>query len=1265
MDLIKLLDVADPRHIKDTINLLIQDTASFETRVGNIAEHAESVAEQALESSASVATAAAQAVVDTKVDKIVGKGLSTEDYTTAEKQKLAGLENYVDTEINARVDQVEAEVATKVDKVTGKGLSTNDYTDAEKQKLANLASYESDPVFAASPAAGISAQDILDWNAKQDAINDLVTIRSGAAAGATAVQDANYVHTDNNYTTAEKNKLAGIDLTPYSLISETGSKIVLELDSTDYKITAKLKDKNDVVISTSNAIDLPLESVVVGGSYDSTNQKIILTLENGNTIDVPVGALISGLQSEITSSNKLDADLVDDTNAAHKFVLATDKSAWNAKYDKPSGGIPDTDLAEKYVKQVDGSNTYVYGKVDYENTEGVIPYSAALASAGYLVARHTDGHVMVPQTPTQANHAVSKSHLDSNFLSFTDSEQTLTSEQQGLVRSKIGAGSSTFSGSYVDLSNKPTINTNNSSSLATNSAESIETSINLHKISKTGKLADTIKDSSNRVVTDAEKTTWNTHYNNGIVNAQSSKRWIPKTWYGLTDFAGSHIWTDGENIYCSQNSTHYKLNKLTDTWEAVTFTGLTSFDGQLIWNLGEHTYYSYGTSQYELNKETRTWTAKTWSGLTSFDARQIWVNNTHKSYEGSTYSGPYVFYSNGSSHYILDIGTSTWSSFSFSGLSSFYGQDVWSDGVDIYCSSSNGTYMLTSARVWSSKSLGMSVARNDMWTDGNDWYYCSYSGGLTWLYKFNPVKKYWESAGYLEINLGASVYPHWNIWTDGEHTYYSNGTTQYVLNISKTTVPHLETSARTNANKIDWIKPILRDLKNSKQDAITSTNKLDYSLLSNTPTIPTKTSDLTNDGDGTSNFARLSDLPTVPTSIDGMSGGTLTSALILTGGDGASGVANIQLDTNGQITAKNTTSTLFGRSNATTLLLGHSSHALTIRGSATRPTYNGNSMALYSDIPSVPVTDVQLNGSSVVSSGVANVKALPNYSLSIGSTNGGNPRQVKFLSVNYTSYDGNNACFVKLGAMCSHGNGASYTFMDDIFIGVSSTGSVICNVYKYFQQETTLDGVTRNYGDVFYTIDTTNKVVDFYILLGQYSTANFTPYTKIGATTTTGITQYSGTPTYYSSGTKTWATGNSTLYARLSDIPTVNNATLTIQKNGSSVATFTANASSNVTANISVPTNISASPAIGYGTTVTSGSTSISNGTYYIFGRGSTGSGTWYKISVGGTEVVAYRNVNQGYGSSNLWLSGFVTVTTAQTITHNLSGCWYQKLSLS
>ncbi len=45
--------------------------------------------------------------------------------------------------------------------------------------------------------------------------------------------------------------------------------------------------------------------------------------------------------------------------------------------------------------------------------------------------------------------------------------------------------------------------------------------------------------------------------------------------------------------------------------------------------------------------------------------------------------------------------------------------------------------------------------------------------------------------------------------------------------------------------------------------------------------------------------------------------------------------------------------------------------------------------------------------------------------------------------------------------------------------------------------------------------------------------------------------------------------------ATMTDVPTVNNATLTIQKNGTTVNSFTANASSNVTANITVPTTAS------------------------------------------------------------------------------------------
>ena len=107
----------------------------------------------------------------------------------------------------------------------------------------------------------------------------------------------------------------------------------LDVNTTTYVVTATLKDQDGTTLST-DTIDLPLESVVVNGSYDSVNKKIILTLENGNTVEFSVADLVSWLQSEITSSNKLDADLVDDSTSTNKFVTASDKTTWDWKQDK-------------------------------------------------------------------------------------------------------------------------------------------------------------------------------------------------------------------------------------------------------------------------------------------------------------------------------------------------------------------------------------------------------------------------------------------------------------------------------------------------------------------------------------------------------------------------------------------------------------------------------------------------------------------------------------------------------------------------------------------------------------------------------------------------------------------------------------------------------------------------------------------------------------------------------------------------------------------
>ena len=54
--------------------------------------------------------------------------------------------------------------------------------------LDGLIESETDPIFTASAASGITSNDITNWNGKQDSISDLAAIRSGAALGATSVQ---------------------------------------------------------------------------------------------------------------------------------------------------------------------------------------------------------------------------------------------------------------------------------------------------------------------------------------------------------------------------------------------------------------------------------------------------------------------------------------------------------------------------------------------------------------------------------------------------------------------------------------------------------------------------------------------------------------------------------------------------------------------------------------------------------------------------------------------------------------------------------------------------------------------------------------------------------------------------------------------------------------------------------------------------------------------------------------------------------------------
>ena len=184
----------------------------------------------------------------------------------------------------------------------------------------------------------------------------------------------------SNFITKDVN-----NLTNYTLKTNTGSLIDLEINDTTYVVTLKLKNQDGTVIST-DTIDLPLESVVVSGRYDNTTKKVILTLENGSEVDFSVADLVAGLQTELSSANKLNADYVDDTNSGNKFVTTSEKQTWNNKYDKPNGGIPKTDLAsdvqtslgkaDTAIQSSDLTNYVTFDDYATTTTTGVVKTSA-------------------------------------------------------------------------------------------------------------------------------------------------------------------------------------------------------------------------------------------------------------------------------------------------------------------------------------------------------------------------------------------------------------------------------------------------------------------------------------------------------------------------------------------------------------------------------------------------------------------------------------------------------------------------------------------------------------------------------------------------------------------------------------------------------------------------------------------------------------------------------------------------------------------------
>lgn len=96
---------------------------------------------------------------------------------------------------------------------------------------------------------------------------------------------------------AESVAKATVEKTIGVYVDNAASSLEFSVDNSTFVLTATLKNAKGEILGTAQTVDLPLESVVVDGSYDNESKTLVLTLQNSNKVNIPVSDLINGLAS--------------------------------------------------------------------------------------------------------------------------------------------------------------------------------------------------------------------------------------------------------------------------------------------------------------------------------------------------------------------------------------------------------------------------------------------------------------------------------------------------------------------------------------------------------------------------------------------------------------------------------------------------------------------------------------------------------------------------------------------------------------------------------------------------------------------------------------------------------------------------------------------------------------------------------------------------------------------------------------------------------
>lgn len=339
---------------------------------------------------------ATQTALDKKVDKVSGKGLSTNDYTTAEKNKLSGIasnaNNYslpvasttalggvksgtditIDTSGNvsvnddshnhiiSNVDGLQTALDNKVAKETGKGLSTNDLTATLKSN------YDAAYTHSTSAHAPSNAERNTIVGVQQNG-TDLTINSSTRKVNVTVPTKTSDLTNDSGYLT-EHQSLSGLATESYVDTKVAGivNSAPETLDTLNELAEALGNDPN---FATTMATELGKKVDKVTGKGLSTNDyttteksKLAGIATNANNYSLPVasttlGGVKSGTDITVDSSGNVS---VNDNSHAHTIANVSGlQSALDGKVAAVSGkGLSTNDLTATLKSNYDAAYTH-------------------------------------------------------------------------------------------------------------------------------------------------------------------------------------------------------------------------------------------------------------------------------------------------------------------------------------------------------------------------------------------------------------------------------------------------------------------------------------------------------------------------------------------------------------------------------------------------------------------------------------------------------------------------------------------------------------------------------------------------------------------------------------------------------------------------------------------------------------------------------------------------------------------------------------------